>query len=101
MRINLNQATQPLPESQATGSAEKNGATAAQGFASTLGEDQAQLSGIHLQVQALVAHVLQLPEAANEKVQALRQAVTSGKYRPNVEQVAGALFSSLIEKVAA
>jgi hypothetical protein len=36
-----------------------------------------------------------LPEVRQERVSVLRQAVQSGDYRPDPEQVAGALFSHL------
>jgi flagellar biosynthesis anti-sigma factor FlgM len=99
MRIDLNPGTQPLPENQANANAA--GARAGAGPASgALGEDQAQLSGVHVQVQALVAQALKLPETAQERVQALRQAVVAGKYRPAADQVAGALFSNLLKSAA-
>lgn len=103
MRIDSNQPAPSLPESQAPSNpaSAKTNAALAQSVANGLGEDQAQLSGVHLKVQALVTHVLQLPETTSGKVQALRQAVVSGKYRADPAQVAGALFSSLAEKVAA
>ena len=103
MRIDSNQGAQPLPENQAVGSASasKAGASATPTVSSPLGEDQAQFPGVHFQVQALVAHVAQLPESTQEKIHALRQAIVSGKYRPSPSQIAGALFSSLVSKVAA
>ena len=103
MRIDSNQGAPPLPENQAASNAaaDKTSSEAAQSVSDALGEDQAQLSGVHLQVQSLVAHVLQLPETTQEKVKALQHAVLSGQYRPRPEQVAGALFSSWVGKVAA
>lgn len=63
-------------------------------------EDKGQSSGVHVLVQALASEAAQLPEMRQEKVRqervsALRQAVQSGDYRPDPEQVAGALFSHL------
>jgi flagellar biosynthesis anti-sigma factor FlgM len=58
-------------------------------------EEQAQVSGTRVLVQALAAEVAQLPEVRQEKVSALRQAVQSGDYNPDPEQVAGALVSHL------
>ena len=65
------------------------------------GEDQAQLSGAHAKWQALVAQVSQLPEMREESVHALRQAMQSGHYRPNPEEVAGAMFAHMIAGPAA
>jgi flagellar biosynthesis anti-sigma factor FlgM len=116
MRIDSSYGAQPLPESQTAAqtaaqttsqtsiqtaaqaanvaqSAEAQSQAAAAG-SSALGEDQAQLSGTHAQVQALVGQALQLPEIRQEKVQALRQAVVAGKYQPSASDVAGALLAN-------
>jgi flagellar biosynthesis anti-sigma factor FlgM len=98
MRIDSSQSSQGLAESQATNNAAttKAGTTPESGVSSPLGEDQAQLSGVHAQVQVLVGQALQLPEVRQERVQALRQAVTSGKYQPSAQDVAGALLLNTI-----
>jgi flagellar biosynthesis anti-sigma factor FlgM len=104
MRIDSHSGTQPLPENQATGGAgsSRSQTTGSAAGSGALGEDQAQLSGVHVQVQALVAQVLQLPESNLEKVQALHQAVASGQYKSNADQVAGALLTNLTTgKIAA
>jgi flagellar biosynthesis anti-sigma factor FlgM len=98
MRIDSNYVSQALPENEGSTSAAssgKTGATASSAVASPLGEDQAQLSGVHVQVQALVAQALQLPEVRQERVQALRQAVSSGQYQPSPQEVAGALLANV------
>jgi flagellar biosynthesis anti-sigma factor FlgM len=68
---------------------------------SPLGEDQAQLSGFHLEVQGLIAQLSGLPETTPQKVSALREAVVTGSYRPSPDAVAGALFSNMVVKLAA
>lgn len=101
MRINLNPTPQPLPESSRSGNA---GAASGDPRASgnrALGEDQAQLSGGHAQVQALVAQALQFPEVRQEKVNALRQALQGGSYQPSSKQVAEAVFAHLLVTPAA
>jgi flagellar biosynthesis anti-sigma factor FlgM len=107
MRIDSNPGAQPLSENQTSGSAAAANANVAIGsqassaLGNTLGEDQAQLSGVHVQVQALVEQAQQLPEIRQDKVQALRQAVNDGSYQPSADDVAGALFSNLVDAVAA
>jgi flagellar biosynthesis anti-sigma factor FlgM len=106
MRIDSNQAAQPLPESARTGNQTTTKENAASpGTSGALGEDQAQLSGAHLQIQALVAQAAQLPETAHAqtqaKINALRQAVVAGKYQPSPSQVAEALFTNMVVKLAA
>jgi len=104
MRIDLNQGTQAVPESNRTsgeGSSAAGATAASHGLGEVLGQDQAQLSGAHVQVEALAAQAAQLPEAREERVAALRQAVTSGQYHPDPEQVAGAVFEHMIAPAAA
>jgi flagellar biosynthesis anti-sigma factor FlgM len=109
MRIDF-QYTPPAP-SEGTGSAQNNavanrsiagGAQAVSAQAeSTPGEDQASLSGAHVQIAALSAQASQLPEVREQRVQALRQAVESGQYRAEPQQVAGALVTHMIQNLAA
>jgi anti-sigma28 factor (negative regulator of flagellin synthesis) len=66
-----------------------------------LGEDQAQLSGVHVHIQALVAQALHSPEIRQEKVSALRQAVLGGGYQSTPDQIAQALFDHMVAKSAA
>jgi len=59
------------------------------------GPDQTQLSGAHTQVQALAAQASQLPEVRETKIQALREAVQGGQYRPNPDNIARGLISEM------
>ena len=100
MRISLDQPPQTLAESgHSTNNVFANpqgSASASVAGSSGLGEDQAQLSGLHVQVQALAAQASQLPEIRQEKVSALRQAVLDGSYRPSADQVAQAIFDQMV-----
>jgi flagellar biosynthesis anti-sigma factor FlgM len=102
MRIDSNQGAQGLPESGRTStpgpaSGEVHGAASS----GVRGEDQAQFSGGQVQVQALAAQVLQLPEVRQEKVNALRQVILDGSYQPGSSQVAEAMFAHMLVKPAA
>jgi len=100
MRIDLNPAAQPLPESGRTTNQSPASAEAGSSASHALVGDQAQLSGV-VQVQALAAQISQLPEVRQEKVTALRQAVLSGSYQPSSQQVADALFAHMLVQPAA
>jgi len=91
MRIDLNYGPPPLPEARGNG-AQSVGVTNASAGNLLDVEDQAQLSGAHSQVQALVAQASQLPEMREERVLALRQAVEGGHYESNPEKTAGAML---------
>jgi flagellar biosynthesis anti-sigma factor FlgM len=99
MRIDSNQNAPAVSENSRSAAspqaANSSSSTAGSVLSVSAGEDQAQLSGAHVLVQALAAQASQLPEVRQEKVSALRQAVQNGDYRPDPEQVAGALFSHL------
>ena len=101
MRIDLNPTPQPLPETNRS-SAQSSGAAVSPSVTNSLGgEDQAELSGAHVQVQALVAQASQLPEVREERVNALRQAIQAGHYQSSPEKVAGAMFEHMIAGIAA
>ena len=100
MRIDLSQGAQPLAENDRTGNQNRAGAENRASASSTQGEDQAQLSDAHVQVQALAAQVAQFPEIRQEKVNALRQVVLEGNYRPSSKQLAGALFDEMVMPAA-
>jgi flagellar biosynthesis anti-sigma factor FlgM len=96
MRIDFNQGTQPATEAtQASpqGPTTRNAAAARQNLSA--GDDQAQISGVHMQVEALATQASQMPEVRQEKVQALRQALASGRYHPSPERVAAAMVSEM------
>jgi flagellar biosynthesis anti-sigma factor FlgM len=102
MRIDLQSGTQAAPESERSNSRNSvaNSPTSA-AKAPSLGEDQAQLSGAHVEVQALTAQASQLPEVREERVQSLRQAIHTGEYQVDPLKIAGALFSSIVTSPAA
>ena len=100
MRIDL-YGPQSLPEAEhrPAASSASNSSASSSGVASA--EDQAQFSGAHVQVAALAAQANQLPEIRQEKVQPLRQLVTSGRYALDPEKIAGAMMDHLVSGSAA
>jgi flagellar biosynthesis anti-sigma factor FlgM len=110
MRIDGSSGASGLPETERTGTQSSSSvggqpsATEAQGGGSlggVLGEDQAELSGTHVQVQALTAQALQFPEIRQQKVNALRQVVEDGSYQPSSGQIADAMFTHMLQQPAA
>ena len=101
MRIDSNQTAQPLPASGRNGNPSPAAADARTSGSSAPGDDQAQFSDGHAQVQALVAEALQFPETRQEKVDALRQVVSSDSYQPSSQQVADAVFTHMLVQPAA
>jgi flagellar biosynthesis anti-sigma factor FlgM len=99
--LNLNNNSQPLTETGRTSA--QNARTAGSSSASHApgGEDQAELSGTLVQVQALVAQASQLPDVRTERIHALRLAIQSGQYQSSPEKVAGAVFAHMIAGSAA
>jgi flagellar biosynthesis anti-sigma factor FlgM len=104
MRIDASAGAQGPPETERSGtqSASSAGQASATGTSDgVLGEDQAELSGTHVQVQVLTAQALQLPEIRQEKVNALRQVVQGGTYQPSSDQIAEAMFTQMLQPAAA
>jgi flagellar biosynthesis anti-sigma factor FlgM len=100
MRIDLNHTPQ-LPEPNRSSAQSASAAANASASEVLGGEDQAQLSGTHAQVLALVAQASQLPEVREERVQQLRQAIQSGQYQASPENTASAVLDHLIARPAA
>ncbi|MGB8061571.1 MAG: flagellar biosynthesis anti-sigma factor FlgM [Candidatus Sulfotelmatobacter sp.] len=96
MRIDLNYAAQAAPESDRTRPRSTTAAGNPSAAKTVSGADQAQLSGAHTQVEALAAQASQLPEAREQRVQALRLAVDRGQYQPDPQKVAGALVAHMM-----
>jgi len=94
MRIDLHYG--PPTASELRSGSTVNGPASGEGAErAASGEDQAVLSGAHVQVAALAAQASQLPEIREERVQALRHAVASGEYHPDPQEVAGAVIEHL------
>ena len=101
MRIDLHYNPQSSGETSRPTNAAQNGETSATSAArAAFGEDQAQFSTAHVQVQALVAGALQLPEVREGKIQALRQAIQSGQYKPDSRQVAESVAAHMTVSAA-
>jgi flagellar biosynthesis anti-sigma factor FlgM len=100
MRIDLNYGPQATPESS-PGGAQKAAVPGSAPSPALGGEDQAQFSAAHVQVQELATLASQLPEVQQEKVQALRLAVGSGQYQVRPHDVATALLAHLLTDRAA
>ncbi len=100
MRIDFHYGPQPTSESDR--SRTRNTASRGSSLSGEVqtGEDQAQLSGTHAQVQALLAQVSRLPESRQERIQSLRQAIQSGQYKPDPDHIAGGLFTHLVSGAA-
>lgn len=94
MRIDPRFGPQQAAENERTNSS-PSGSAAANSTRLQIGQDQALLSGAHLQVQALAAEASQLPEVREERVAALRQAIQSGLYDMHPEKIAGALMAHM------
>jgi flagellar biosynthesis anti-sigma factor FlgM len=106
MRIDLNQGSQPLAENSRSNSdntvrGSDSSVRRLEDGQGGVGEDQAQLSGAHIQIAVLTAQASQLPEVRQERVQALRDAMQSGRYAASPEQVAGAVIGHMVNSFAA
>lgn len=95
MRIDLHYGPQQVSGKEEASRAQFNASASNAGNPAKVGQDETVISAGHIQVQALAAEAAQLPEIRKEKVEALREAITSGRYRTDPEKVAGALMSDI------
>jgi len=100
MRIDLNHGPQQLPETNRRSAHSTGTGTSSLGNI-VEGEDQAQISDAHVQIQALVTQASQLPEVREERVQALRQAIESGRYQASPQKIGGAMFAHMVAEPVA
>ncbi|HEV2398264.1 MAG TPA: flagellar biosynthesis anti-sigma factor FlgM [Candidatus Sulfotelmatobacter sp.] len=95
MRIDLHCGPHQVSGKEAASRSQSNASAIDTASSAKIGQDEAAFSAEHVQVQALAAEAAQLPEIRKEKVEALREAITSGRYRADPEDVAGALMSDI------
>jgi flagellar biosynthesis anti-sigma factor FlgM len=95
MRID---APLPPPENVQTQQVSHSGSPAQQSPAAavTSGQDRAQLSVDSGTVQQLKSSLSQLPEVRQDRVDPLRQAVSSGSYQISDQQLSDAIGSDLL-----
>jgi len=65
------------------------------------GHDLAQLSVGKQTIQQLKANLSQVPEVRQDRVEALRQAVSSGSYKVSDQQLSDAIASDMLTRVIA
>jgi flagellar biosynthesis anti-sigma factor FlgM len=63
------------------------------------GQDQAQLSVDNDTIQSLKSTLAQVPEVRQERVAALRQAMSQGSYQVSDQQLSDAMASDLLGRV--
>jgi negative regulator of flagellin synthesis FlgM len=63
------------------------------------GQDEAQLSVDNDTIQSLRASLAQVPEVRQERVAALRQAVSQGSYQVSDQQLGDAMANDLLGRV--
>ena len=91
----------PQATTETNRSSTQNTSAASNSASPSTGEDMASLSAAQVPVEALAAQASQLPEAREQRVQSLRQALQNGVYQPASEQVASALFTHMLQVQAA
>ena len=63
------------------------------------GQDQAQLSVHNQSIQQLKSNLSQVPEVRQERVDALRQAVSNGSYQVSDQQLGDAIASDMLGRM--
>jgi flagellar biosynthesis anti-sigma factor FlgM len=91
----------PLPESPQSDKVARSGSQTQQSSSAPVnsGQDQAQLSVGGQTIQQLNFSLSQVPEVRQERVDALRQVVSSGSYQVSDQQLSDAIGSELLGSV--
>jgi flagellar biosynthesis anti-sigma factor FlgM len=91
----------PIPENVQPQKVASSGSPTQQSRPASVGsgQDQAQLSVDNDRIQQLKATLAQVPEVRQERVDALRQAVSNGSYRVSDQQLSDAIGSDLLGRV--
>ena len=89
MRIDFHHEPQSIHDAGSTSTQKPSAAASTE---VQLGNDEARLSD-SAQIQAIAVKVMQLHELRSERVQALRQAISSGRFQPEPVQIAGAMLT--------
>jgi flagellar biosynthesis anti-sigma factor FlgM len=77
-----------------------SGSSAQQSRPATVsGQDQAQLSVDNDTIQQLKTQLSQVPEVRQDRVDALRQAVSAGSYQVSDQQLSNAIASDMLGRV--
>ncbi len=91
----------PVPENMQPDKVGRSGSSTQQSRPAPVnsGQDQAQLSVDNDTIQQLKANLSQVPEVRQERVDALRQAVSNGSYQVSDQQLSDAIGSDLLGRV--
>jgi flagellar biosynthesis anti-sigma factor FlgM len=93
MRIDLNPKS---PEVQNEGSSVRDRAAKKADAPESGVQDQAQISSQAARVESLEKHINTVPEIRQAKVDALRAAVQSGRYKVSAGNIAESIFAAMI-----
>jgi flagellar biosynthesis anti-sigma factor FlgM len=90
----------PLPESLQPQKVERSGSSTNQSRRASVesNQDKAQLSVDSARVEHLKAALSSVPEVRQERVDALRQALSKGTYQVRDQQLADAIHSELLAR---
>ncbi len=91
----------PVPENMQPDKVGRSGSSTQQSRPAPVNsdQDQAQLSVNNDTIQQLKANLSQVPEVRQERVDALRQAMSNGSYQVSNQQLSDAIGSDLLGKV--
>jgi negative regulator of flagellin synthesis FlgM len=92
-RILLPADVQSTPVQNSRNTAAQSATKSSTGLKPSAGEDTVKISTTHSDLQLLKANLANIPEVRVAKVNALRQQVNSGQYKPDSQKVADAIIA--------
>jgi flagellar biosynthesis anti-sigma factor FlgM len=97
MKINLGSTPDPIVTPQSNQNVASSTDQVQTGQVQNTAEDRTTLAFDHTNISALVSQAVASPEVRQDKVDALRQAISSGEYKVDPGQVANAMLPDSFE----
>jgi negative regulator of flagellin synthesis FlgM len=102
--LKIDNSSKPVAQTKATrtsgpAAAKKGGAAAAKGRASASAQDKVEINPLSSQLQALETTLEQVEVVDNARVEAVRKAISEGRFRVNPDAIADRLIATVKEMV--
>jgi len=98
--LKIDNSTKPVSQTKATQTtAKKSGAAAAKGAASSASREKVDINPLSSQLQALESSLEQVDVVDTARVEAIKQAISEGRFKVNPDVIADRLISTVKEMV--
>lgn len=98
--MKIDNSSKPVSQTKATQATDKKaGAGAAKRPASSVSQDKVDISSLSAQLQALENSLQQVEVVDSQRVEAIKQAISEGRFKVNPDAIADRLIATVKEMV--